>query len=195
MRACVEQRFGSRATWPGAASRSSAPATSAARSRGGWPTPGARLTLADIDPERRALADELGADWVEPTAALRAEVDVLAPCALGGVLDQTTIPHLRAPIVCGAANNQLAHDGLADDLAARGILYAPDFVANAGGIINISVELEPGGYDPDEARRRVATIEETMRDAARRRRARRRHAARRRVRAGAPPPAGSAKHR
>jgi leucine dehydrogenase len=124
---------------------------------------GARLTMADIDPDRRALADELGADWLEPTAALRAEVDVLAPCALGGVLDQATIPHLRAPIVCGAANNQLAHDGLADDLAAHGILYAPDFVANAGGIINISVELEPSGYDSDEARRRVASIEQTMR--------------------------------
>jgi len=124
---------------------------------------GARVTLADIDPERKTLADAIGADWVEPTEALRAEVDVLAPCALGGVLDQTTIPHLRAPIVCGAANNQLAHDGLADDLAALGILYAPDFVANAGGIINISVELEPGGYDPDEATRRVATIEDTMR--------------------------------
>jgi glutamate dehydrogenase/leucine dehydrogenase len=65
--------------------------------------------------------------------------------------------------VCGAANNQLAHDGLADDLAARGILYAPDFVANAGGIINISVELDPGGYDPDEAARRVASIEATVR--------------------------------
>jgi len=124
---------------------------------------GARVTLADIDPARRALADRIGAAWVEPTEALRAEVDVLAPCALGGVLDQTTIPHLRAPIVCGAANNQLAHDGLADDLAALEILYAPDFVANAGGIINISVELEPGGYDPEQAARRVATIEDTMR--------------------------------
>jgi leucine dehydrogenase len=123
---------------------------------------GARLTLADIDPARKQLADELGADWLEPTAALRAHSDVLAPCALGGVLDQTTIPHLNSAVVCGAANNQLAHDGLADDLRARGILYAPDFVANAGGIINISVELRPEGYDPDEAARRVATIEQTV---------------------------------
>src|SRR5215204_4812676 len=123
----------------------------------GDPSP---FTAQGVEAARRAFADELQADWVEPTEALRAEVDVLAPCALGGVLDQTTIPHLRAPIVCGAANNQLAHDGLADDLAALGILYAPDFVANAGGIINISVELEPGGYDPDEAARRVATIED-----------------------------------
>ncbi len=85
------------ATWPGAAWRSWAPGTSAARWPGGWPTPARGVTMADIDPARRALADELGADWVEPTEALRAEVDVLAPCALGGVLDQTTIPHLRAP--------------------------------------------------------------------------------------------------
>jgi glutamate dehydrogenase/leucine dehydrogenase len=62
--------------------------------------------------------------------------------------------------VCGAANNQLAHDGLADDLAARGILFAPDYIANAGGLINISIELE--GYDPRRARERVAGIEQTM---------------------------------
>jgi leucine dehydrogenase len=162
MRACVERRFGS----PELSGRSVAVVGAGhvggalARRLAGA---GVRLTLADIDPDRRALAGELGADWLEPSAALRAEVDVLAPCALGGVLDQTTIPHLRAPIVCGAANNQLAHDGLADDLAAQGVLYAPDFVANAGGIINISVELDPGDYDPDEATRRVATIEDTVR--------------------------------
>jgi leucine dehydrogenase len=123
---------------------------------------GVRLSVADIDPARRALADELDAEWLEPSAALRAGVDVLAPCALGGVLDQATIPHLNTRIVCGAANNQLAHDGLADDLAARGILYAPDFVANAGGIINISVELAPGGYDSGTAEQRVATIANTV---------------------------------
>jgi leucine dehydrogenase len=162
MRACVERRFGS----PELAGRSVA--IVGAGNVGGalarrLAAAGAELVLADIDPARRALADELGAGWLEPTAALRADVDVLAPCALGGVLDQTTIPLLRAPIVCGAANNQLAHDGLAEDLAAQGILYAPDFVANAGGIINISVELEPSGYHEEEAARRVAAIEGTMR--------------------------------
>jgi glutamate dehydrogenase/leucine dehydrogenase len=64
--------------------------------------------------------------------------------------------------VCGAANNQLVHDGLADDLAARGILYAPDFIANAGGLVNISVEFDRRGYAPAEARRRVDGIERTM---------------------------------
>lgn len=161
MRACAERRFGS----PDLSGRSVAVVgaghVGSALARR-LASAGAHVTLADIDPARRALADEIGADWLEPTAALRAAVDVLAPCALGGVLDQTTIPHLRAPVVCGAANNQLAHDGLADDLAALGILYAPDFVANAGGIINISVELDPGGYDPGEASRRVATIQDTI---------------------------------
>jgi leucine dehydrogenase len=162
MRACVERRFGSADLTGRSVAIIGIGHVGGALARQ-LASAGARLRMADIDPARRALADELGADWLEPSAALREEVDVLAPCALGGVLDQTTIPHLRAPIVCGAANNQLAHDGLADDLAAHDILYAPDFVANAGGIINISVELEAAGYDPDEARRRVAAIESTVR--------------------------------
>jgi glutamate dehydrogenase/leucine dehydrogenase len=91
----------------------------------------------------------------------QAEVDVLAPCALGAAIDEVTVRKVRCQVVCGAANNQLAHDGLADDLAARGILYAPDYIANAGGLINISLELN--GYDPKRARERVAGIEDTMR--------------------------------
>jgi glutamate dehydrogenase/leucine dehydrogenase len=64
--------------------------------------------------------------------------------------------------VCGSANNQLAHDGLAEDLAARGILYAPDFIANAGGLINVATELDPEGYDAARTKRRALGIEETM---------------------------------
>ena len=90
-------------------------------------------------------------------------MDVLAPCALGAVLDHETVPALQAPVVAGAANNQLADESVADLLARRGVLWAPDFVANAGGIINISVELEPGGYDPRLARERVGGIGETLR--------------------------------
>ena len=123
---------------------------------------GARLLLADIDPAKRALADRLGARWTDPSAALLADVDVVAPCALGGAIDEVNVGRLRARIVCGAANNQLAHDGLADDLAARGILYAPDYIVNAGGLINISVEFDDGGYDAAVARRRVDGIEATM---------------------------------
>jgi leucine dehydrogenase len=123
---------------------------------------GAKVLLADIDPAKRALADRLQARWTDPSTALLADVDIVAPCALGGAIDEVNVGRLRASIVCGAANNQLAHDGLADDLAARGILYAPDYVANAGGLINISVEFDGAGYDPAEARRRVDGIEQTV---------------------------------
>ena len=71
------------------------------------------------------------------------------------MLDHDTVPDLRCRAVAGAANNQLASDEMADALRDRGILWAPDFVANAGGIINIAVELEPEGYDADRARVRV----------------------------------------
>jgi leucine dehydrogenase len=123
---------------------------------------GAKLVAADVNPARRALADQLGARWTSPARALTADVDVVAPCALGGVLDDETVPALRAPVVAGAANNQLADDRIADLLHARGILWAPDFVANAGGIANISVELEPGGYDPKRARQKVRRIGGTL---------------------------------
>jgi leucine dehydrogenase len=123
---------------------------------------GAALLVADVDDGKRAVAERLGARWVAPADALRAPVDVYAPCALGGVLDDETVPALQCPVVAGAANTQLAHDAVAGALAARGVLWAPDFVANAGGIINIAVELEPAGYDPDRARRRVAGIGDTL---------------------------------
>jgi leucine dehydrogenase len=124
---------------------------------------GAKLLVADIDQRKRAEADRLGARWAAPDKALTAEVDVLAPCALGGVLNEETVPRLQVPVIAGAANNQLADDTIADRLAQRGILWAPDFVVNAGGIINIAVELESDGYDPKVARRRVQEIGDTLR--------------------------------
>jgi leucine dehydrogenase len=124
---------------------------------------GASLVVADVDERKRALADELGAEWVAPDRIHTADVDVFSPCALGGLLDHVTVPELRSPVVAGAANNQLADDGVADLLRSRGILWAPDFVANAGGIINIAVELRPEGYDPVEADRRVRGIGDTLR--------------------------------
>jgi leucine dehydrogenase len=159
MRACCERRFGSRelrgrkVAIVGAGHVGAALAKRLAKA-------GAKLLLADIDQSKRELAKELKARWTDPSAAMLAEVDVLAPCALGGVIDQVNVGLLRCRVVCGAANNQLAHEGLADDLAGRGILYAPDFIANAGGLINISVELE--GYDAKVARERVAAIEHTV---------------------------------
>ncbi|MBI4308037.1 MAG: hypothetical protein HY684_04455 [Chloroflexi bacterium] len=88
--------------------------------------------------------------------------DILAPCALGGVLNDTTIPRLRCQVVCGGANNQLAEDRHGEALMKRGILYAPDFIVNAGGIINISVELMTLGYNEDMARERTSRIYDTM---------------------------------
>jgi leucine dehydrogenase len=124
---------------------------------------GARLVVADIDRAKRAEADRLGARWLTPAKALTAAVDLLAPCALGGVLDHDTVGLLQAPAIAGAANNQLASPAVAELLRDRGILWAPDFVANAGGIINIAVELADGGYDPATARARTAAIGDTLR--------------------------------
>jgi leucine dehydrogenase len=124
---------------------------------------GAKVLLADIDESRKSVARELAnTRWTDPSSALTADVDIVAPCALGGVIDSHNVELLRTPIICGAANNQLAHDGVADDLAAHGILYAPDFIANAGGLINVATELDPEGYDAGRTRRRAKGIEETM---------------------------------
>ena len=110
---------------------------------------GARLSIADVDTARaEALARETGATIVDPTDILSLEADVLSPCALGAILDERSIPDLRAPIIAGAANNQLATADDGQRLAARDILYAPDYVINAGGIINVSTEyLDDGGAD------------------------------------------------
>jgi leucine dehydrogenase len=124
---------------------------------------GARLVVADVDWAKRVLAADLGARWATPRSALASRVDVLAPCALGGVLDDASVPSLRCAVIAGAANNQLADDRVADVLAARGILWAPDFVVNAGGLINIAEEFAIGGYDAGGARRRVWAIGDTLR--------------------------------
>ncbi|MEO6859340.1 MAG: Glu/Leu/Phe/Val dehydrogenase dimerization domain-containing protein [Solirubrobacteraceae bacterium] len=121
---------------------------------------GARLLVADVDESKRTLARELGAQWCRPEQALVADLDVLVPCALGGLFDDVTVPQLRCHVVAGAANNQLADDRMAELLQSRGILWAPDFVVNAGGLINIAEEL--GGYDPAVARRRVGSIADTL---------------------------------
>jgi len=124
---------------------------------------GAKVLLADIDESKRSLARELeNTRWTDPSSALLAEADIVAPCALGGVIDGHNVDLLRCHVVCGASNNQLAHDGVADDLAARGILYAPDFIANAGGLINVATELDPEGYDAARTKRRALGIEDTM---------------------------------
>jgi leucine dehydrogenase len=102
---------------------------------------GAKLTLADVDAARAAaLAGELGGSVVDAAEILSVEADVVSPCALGAILTPASIPALRTPIVAGGANNQLATPEDGDRLHARGILYAPDYVINAGGIINVTLE-------------------------------------------------------
>jgi leucine dehydrogenase len=122
---------------------------------------GAALAISDIDPARRGLAEELGAKWVDPEEAIATECDVLAPCALGGVIDPATIERLRCQIVCGSANNVLFAERLANPLAAREVLLAPDFIANAGGLISVYAELHH--LDGEIALRLVDRIGPTMR--------------------------------
>ncbi len=123
---------------------------------------GARLVVADIDGAAVArAAEELGAETASPDEILFADVDVLAPCALGGVLNRDTIPRLRTPIVAGAANNQLLTDMDGTRLAERGILYAPDYVINAGGIIHVAAEYLDS-LDADMAARKIEGIFDTL---------------------------------
>jgi leucine dehydrogenase len=122
---------------------------------------GARLVVADTDEGRvRRVVAECDAERVAPADIYSVEADVFAPCALGGALNDETVPRLRVEVVAGAANNQLLEARHGDALEARGILYAPDYVANAGGVINGCVELL--GWRPEEARRKVEAIYDTL---------------------------------
>ncbi|MGC5078153.1 Glu/Leu/Phe/Val dehydrogenase dimerization domain-containing protein [Agrococcus sp. DT81.2] len=98
---------------------------------------GATLFVTDIDERKRQLADELGARWIAPDAALTTPADVLVPAGLGGILTDAVIDRLPVRAVVGPANNPLAEHSGAERLAARGIVYAPDFVVNAGGVIHL----------------------------------------------------------
>jgi glutamate dehydrogenase/leucine dehydrogenase len=122
---------------------------------------GADVVVADLFESRAdALSRELGVPRLAADAVLTTPCDILAPCALGGLFDDETIPGLQCRAIVGAANNQLGIVGADRMLAARGIVYAPDFVANAGGIINIAEEFV--GYDRGRALARAADIETTM---------------------------------
>ncbi|WP_395245897.1 Glu/Leu/Phe/Val dehydrogenase dimerization domain-containing protein [Agromyces sp. MMS24-K17] len=118
---------------------------------------GARLTVTDVAESKRALADELGADWVSPDEVHLVEADVFSPCGLGGVLTHDVVRDLRVRAVVGAANNQLASHDVADALRERGIAWAPDFVANAGGVIHLDLGSTPG-VGADELAARLAGI-------------------------------------
>jgi leucine dehydrogenase len=129
-------------------------------------TAGARLVIADTDSQRAILARREFEAWrVEPEEILEAECDVLSPCALGGVFTRKTISKLRCKAIAGSANNQLEQAADAERLAERGVLYAPDFVVNVGGVMNILAGLQggrKGGYDPAKAERLARHIPVTL---------------------------------
>lgn len=128
---------------------------------------GAILSVADVDPLKGERAQREFAATVVPLERIfEIECDVLAPCALGSALNDETIPRMRASIVAGAANNQLAEPRHGDDLNARGILYAPDYAINAGGLINVAAEVS--GYDAGKARARTLNIYDTIHEIAER---------------------------
>ena len=122
----------------------------------------AKVTVADVDEGRVAGAvEDFGVEAVAPADAHRVPCDIYSPCALGGSLNASTIPELGCAAVVGAANNQLADPASAKLLDDAGVLYAPDYVVNAGGVINIAEELTPGGYRPERARAAVQRIFDT----------------------------------
>jgi valine dehydrogenase (NAD+) len=124
---------------------------------------GAEVVITDVREEsvRRILGRHPQVTAAADTAALiRTEgLDVYAPCALGGALNDATVPAITAKVVCGAANNQLDHPGVEKDLADRGILYAPDYVVNAGGVIQVADELH--GFDFDRCKAKASEIFDT----------------------------------
>lgn len=124
---------------------------------------GAEVLAADRKAERvQRLAEEIGVVPATEEEIFTAEVDVFAPCALGGVINDDTIDGLRCRIVAGAANNPLAHSYHGEELQRRGVLYAPDYVINAGGIISVAAELAEGGYDERAVIQRVERIPRSL---------------------------------
>ena len=123
---------------------------------------GARIIAADINETRIAEAVSIGASIVAPEEIHAVECDIFSPCALGGVLNDDTIPQIKAPIVAGAANNQLEEPRHAEALAEAGILYAPDYAINPGGVITVTCEVE--GKSREAAMERTGKVYDTLLD-------------------------------
>ncbi len=122
---------------------------------------GARLIVTDIDQEKvRRVVEEYGATAVGTDEIFGVEADIFAPCALGGILNDETIPQLKVQIIAGAANNQLAEPRHGHEVEKRGMLYAPDYVINGGGVINVYGELQ--GWTMDRAKRKAQEIYDTI---------------------------------
>ena len=128
---------------------------------------GAKLIVCDMnEAQAAAVAARTGAQVVAPEAIFDADCDVFAPCALGGAISAKTLPMIRARVIAGGANNQLADKATGQALFAAGLTYAPDFVVNGGGIINVAAEiraLEAGGaYDPAWVEEKLAAMIDTL---------------------------------
>ena len=122
----------------------------------------ARITVADVNPAAvQRMIEEYGVEGVDVETAHAVPCDIFSPCALGGILDSVRIPQLRCQAIVGSANNQLAEPSCGKLIADAGILYAPDYVVNAGGIINIAEELSPHGYQKERALAAVRRVYET----------------------------------
>src|SRR5207302_1510785 len=121
----------------------------------------AKIVCTDIEPQRvKRVVDECGATAVAPSDIYGVPADVFAPCALGAVINDDTIRRLEVEIVAGGANNQLAEDRHGDLLEARHITYAPDYVINGGGLINVNAELHD--WSPERARNKAGEIYDTI---------------------------------
>jgi leucine dehydrogenase len=126
---------------------------------------GASVVVADTRQDRvDALVRGLGVEAVGIDEVLEVECDVLAPCALGAIINDETLPKLRCKIIAGGANNQLHEERHGHELSKREIVYAPDYVINAGGIINVSAEFAEGGYNEPEALRRIERIPQALKE-------------------------------
>ncbi len=122
---------------------------------------GARLTVADIDSAKvKKVVDEFRAQAVKPEEIMGVKADILAPCAMGGIINDDTLPTLQVEIVAGGANNQLAEERHGDELEKKEITYAPDYVINGGGLINVNAELQ--GWTMERARNKAGEIYDTI---------------------------------
>ena len=122
---------------------------------------GAQITVADIDADKvKKVSSQFGCKTVGPDDVISTDCDVFSPCALGAVINDRSIQKLKAKVVCGGANNQLAEARHGDMLRELGILYAPDYVTNAGGLMNVFVELE--GYSPDRALDKTSQVYDNL---------------------------------
>ena len=121
-----------------------------------------RIVVTDVFDDALDRARDWGLEVTTPDSILTADCDIFAPCALGGVLNPQTIPQLKCRVVAGGANNQLLSDDDGEDLHRRGILYAPDYIVNAGGVINVEAEMSDAGYSADRAREKTERIHEIM---------------------------------